>query len=149
MRETGVSALADDGIPVPFEFTRALLRGIGIKARMPWTEGERRLNLAADRIVVWTLEEIAKVAGKHGAVPVFLGLDNVVDPPAAEVRALRDAESAGFLVFDLFDLWQGHDKEALRIAPWDNHPNAAGSRVIAERLVALIQENRARLRLDR
>jgi hypothetical protein len=85
---------------------------------------------------------------EHGAVPVFLMLDTVSDPPAGEVRLLKDAHSSGFLVFNLLDLWMNRDQSALVITPWDNHPNAAGNRLIAERLVELVRQHQAKLHLQ-
>jgi hypothetical protein len=93
------------------------------------------------------LERMATVTRQHGAVPVFVALDNVVEPSASEVRALRDADAAGFLVFNLFDLWQNREKSALRVAEWDNHPNAAGHQLIADRLFELMRQHRSELRL--
>jgi hypothetical protein len=116
---------------------------------MPWAEAERRLSLAGDSLVEWTLANIAKVSREHGAVPVFVALDEVADPPEVQVPALQQAQAAGFLVFNLFDLWQGHDKTALRIAEWDTHPNANGNRLIAERLAVLIEQNRSKLQVDK
>ena len=84
---------------------------------------------------------------RHGAVPVFVALDNVTEPPSAPVPALGAAKKAGLLVFDLFDLWQGRDESSLRIAEWDSHPNTAGNRIIADRLVELVRQHRAELRL--
>jgi D-alanyl-lipoteichoic acid acyltransferase DltB (MBOAT superfamily) len=147
VRQAGATTLADDGFPVPFETSRTLFRTVGMETRMPWAEAERRLTLADDELVEWTLGHIAKVSREHGAVPVFVALDNVGDPPAGEVRALQQAEAAGFLVFNLFDLWQDRDKPALRIAEWDNHPNPAGNRLIAERLLDLMEQHRSDLRL--
>ncbi len=112
---------------------------------MPWLEAERRLNLAGDDLVRWTLEHIAKVTRDRGAISVFVALNNVVDPPATAPRALKDAEAAGFLVFSLLDLWRGRDKEALWLGEWDRHPNAAGNRLIAERLFELMEQHRSRL----
>jgi len=90
---------------------------------------------------------MVQLARQHGAVAVFVALDTVGEPPAAPIPALKNAEQAGFLVFNLFDLWQGRDARTLRIAEWDNHPNADGNRLVADRLVALIQQYRAQLRL--
>ena len=57
----------------------------------------------------------------------FLLLDNVGNPPATPVAGLEDARAAGLVTFDLLDVWQGRDQAALRIAPWDNHPNPQGT----------------------
>lgn len=143
----GVDALEIRSIPVPFELARAALGAVGVKTRMPGREAYSRLLPAADSIVEWTLGRIAAAARGHGAVPVFVALDNVKDPPAEEMRSLKDAEAAGLLVFDLLGLWQDRDQPALRIAEWDEHPNPAGNRVIAERLFELMQEHRSELRL--
>ncbi len=147
VRRTGVTALADHGFPVPFENVRALLGTVGMETRMPWREADRKLRLTADSLVQWALGRIAAVTREHGAVPVFVALDNVDDPPVGEVRALQDADAAGFLVFNLFDLWQNRDRPPLVIAEWDKHPNAAGNRLIAERLFELMQQHRSELRL--
>ncbi len=147
VRRTGVAALGEPGVPVPFPLGRALAETAGVEARMPWTEADRRLRMSADSLVRWTMDHLAEVIRAHDAVPAFVGLDNVVDPPTSEVPVLRDAREAGFLVFDLFDLWQDRDKPALRVAPWDNHPNAAGDRLIADRLFEMMQRHRSELRL--
>jgi hypothetical protein len=147
VRETGVSALADDGFPVPFANVRELLRSAGMRTRMPWREAHRRLGLAGDSLARWTLDHVVKVTRQRGAVPVFLALDSVTDPPARRVRALEDAAAAGILVFDLLDLWEGRDQPALRIAEADFHANAAGNRLIAERLFELMQRHWFELRL--
>ena len=145
VRQIGVTALADPGIPVPYPAARALFRGIGIPTRMPWSEAERRIRLNVDGFLQLTLREIAGAARTSGAVPVLIGLDIVVPTPVTDTALLEAAADAGFLVFDLFHLWDGRDKPSLRIAEWDEHANAAGNRVIAERLFTLIQQHRTEL----
>jgi hypothetical protein len=148
VRETGITRLGDEGLPIPFEYPRALLGAFGVKTRMPWLEAERRARLASDEIVRWSLENIAQASRDHDAVPVFLALDSVTDPPPGNMRALHRAEAAGFLIFNLLDLWQGRDQPALRIAGGDFHPNAAGNSLIADRLHELIGKHRTELRLS-
>jgi D-alanyl-lipoteichoic acid acyltransferase DltB (MBOAT superfamily) len=148
IRETGVAALGNDGVSIPFDAGRTALESLGVKTRMPWSEADQRLRRTSDRLIRLTLDHMSEVVRRHGAVPVFVALDNVVDPPQLPVRALDEAAAAGMLVFDLYDLWQGHDANALRIAAWDNHPNAAGNRLIAERLHDLMRKHSGELRLN-
>ena len=147
VHRTGLNALSDDGLPVPFQSARALLRSAGIKTRMPWNEAERRARLAADEIVRWSIDSIAQASREHGAVPVFLALDSVIDPHPGQVRALQAAQANGFVIFNLLDLWRGRDQPALRIAGGDFHPNAAGNALIADRLHELIQQHKTALKL--
>jgi hypothetical protein len=143
----GVRALAKPGLPVPFDNFRALLGALGIETRMPGREATMRLRPLVDEIIRWTFLRIASLSREHGAVPVFLALENVKDPPIGEMNFLQEAEVARLLVFNLFGLWQGYDKAAFQIAEWDEHPNAAGNRVIADRLFEMIQQHRSELRL--
>ena len=48
-------------------------------------------------------------------------------------------------MLDLSDVYAGSDRNSLWVAEWDAHPNAAGHRLIADRMYALIQQNRDRL----
>jgi hypothetical protein len=145
---TGVITSAGHGVPIPFASLRTLVTSLGLPARMPWREAEHRLRLIDDDVVRWTLGHMAAMIRKNGATPVFVALENVVDPPSEKIRALPEATAAGFLVFNLFDLWQNRDKSVLRIAASDNHPNAAANRLIADRLFELIQQHRPELRLE-
>ena len=149
VRQTGVFALVDPGFPAPFQSLRSALGAVGVETRMPWREARLRVRLVDTDLVRWALARVAQVSKEHGAVGAFLMLDNVGNPPAGPVPALDDAREAGLVVFDLLDVWQGRDQEALRIAPWDNHPNPDGSRIVARRLEELMQQHRSELRLER
>jgi lysophospholipase L1-like esterase len=119
-----------------------------VSTRMPGPEAARLLRLAADDIARWTLRSIADVARASGAVPVFVYHGTVGDREPGDEPILRDAADAGFVVFDILDLWRHRDHSALRIAAADNHPNAAGTRLMAARLAELIQQHRGPLGLD-
>jgi hypothetical protein len=147
VEELGLSALARPGIAVPFDSVRALFAKAGIATRMPWVEAKRRLIRSEDELVQSSFAEVAVRIRSNGAIPVFVALDNVIPAPSTPPRILEQAAAAGFLVFDLFSLWEGKDAAELRIAPWDNHPNARGNRLIAERLDNLLRQHEPELRL--
>jgi hypothetical protein len=61
-------------------------------------------------------------------------MDAILDEPTRHLpdeSAIRDAELP---VFNLLDVYPEDRRAAFRVAPWDEHPNAAGHRHIAERL---------------
>lgn len=145
---TGVRALVDEGVPVPFDVGRAFGRALGLNVRMPWTEAERRLRIAGDDIIKAVFNELARIARDSDATPVFLALDNVADPPPAEWTIPDQARTSGLLVFDLLDLWQGRDRSSLRLGSWDNHPNPVGNELIADALYDLLLQHRTELKLD-
>lgn len=136
LEDEGIVGLShkDEGLPVPFHLLRAAARAVGIPARMPGREAQLRAQSRADEINVWAVRESARRIQESGAVPVLLALPTVMDdleklPP--EVEAGYDA---GYTVLDLFNVFEGLDHDRLRVAPWDNHPNAAAHELVAERL---------------
>jgi hypothetical protein len=148
VRETGALEYGNLGYPIPFQIFRSVVRMIGVPTRMPGPEADRRLRLAADDLVRWTLGAVAETARANGAVPVFVFLTTVSERTVGNDPVLRDAENAGFIVFNIIDLWRDRDYATLRIAASDNHPNAAGNRLIAGRLTELIRQHRDPLRLE-
>jgi D-alanyl-lipoteichoic acid acyltransferase DltB (MBOAT superfamily) len=147
LRQSGALALGDEGIAVPFDSLRSLSAHLGIRTRMPWTEAEQRLRRDGHALLRATFDSLVAVVRMIGAVRVFLALDNVGEPPAHAVSALAEAASAGMVVLNLLDVWQGRESGPLRVAPWDAHPNAAGNGVIADRLARDIRRRAPELRL--
>jgi hypothetical protein len=54
---------------------------------------------------------------------------------------LRIAAEAGFMVWDLSDVYKSQDPASIRVAEWDDHPNAKGHALVAARLYSLLTEN--------
>jgi D-alanyl-lipoteichoic acid acyltransferase DltB (MBOAT superfamily) len=126
---------------------RLVAAKVGVESRPPFREIELRLGTVADEMVSWALRYIAQTARAQGAVPVFLAMSNVTSQPEPNQAQLRSARDAGFLVLDLYDLYDGQPLEALRVAEWDNHPNARATRMIAERLHLEFRRHESVLRL--
>lgn len=136
LEEAGVlGAEIFEGVPVPWAWGRSLVERIaGIPTRMPSAELTGRLRGLGERTASWAIREIGNEIRAMGATPVFLGLNVVGPAPATPMFTLDVARSEGFVVLDLFDVFEGLDGDALRVAPWDDHPNAAAHRLIADRL---------------
>jgi len=139
--------VVESHIPIPYDGLRAVLQDAGVFRTSIWREQRGRLRRADERIVEWALQHMAQVSRDHGAVPVAIGL-GLVSGHRPTIPSLQSARGVGFLTLDLSDVYLGHDPTTLRIAEWDNHPNALGHRLIADRLFDEIRRHAATLRLD-
>ena len=62
-------------------------------------------------------------------------------------EALELAQTAGFAAIDLRDVYDGQDTTTLRLAEWDDHPNARGHELLANRLYKELREDKDLLNL--
>jgi D-alanyl-lipoteichoic acid acyltransferase DltB (MBOAT superfamily) len=127
------------GYPVPFAAPRAFARAMGIQARMPEREVAARLRERADTLVGWSIAQLARSVRAHDAVPVVVVmtlLDRRPRPTPEVEHAKRAAQAAGMITLDIRDVYQGYDRAALRVSPWDAHPNPRANRLITDRLAA-------------
>lgn len=122
------------GAPIPFAWARHLARRAGIETRMPYGEARSRARRVADDVLVESFKRFAAQTRAHGAVPVVLALNVVFDEAPQEVPLRTAIEEAGLPVFDLFGAYENQDLDSIRVAPWDDHPNGKGHRLIADRL---------------
>lgn len=108
---------------------------------MDETAGLRRLEPYRNEILSWIYRRIAEESRKRGIVPVFVFLPQVYEGAWQEEtpETLRIAESAGLVVLDLSQIYKNEDIKAMRVAEWDNHPNARGHQLIANRLYEALQ----------
>lgn len=134
MAGAGLDDVDRGEIPVPFASARRAAKWFGIAPRMPDGESAARIRWIADDVLVWSFRRFAEVTRSHGIAPVVLGLNAVIDdaPEGFPNRAV--IEETGLPVLNLFDVFPPADRPALRVAPWDDHPNAAGHQRIADRL---------------
>ncbi len=134
MARAGIDRLEHGSVPVPTELGRALARSLGLQPRMPQAEFEGRVRRIADDVNDWALERMANLVREHGAVPVLLALNAVIDDAPEEIPNIDTIRRAQYLVFDLFDVFPAEHRPGLRVAPWDDHPNSTGHRLIADAL---------------
>jgi D-alanyl-lipoteichoic acid acyltransferase DltB (MBOAT superfamily) len=130
----GFTDMDHGGTPVPFAPGRRVAKWFGVDPRMPEGEAAARARRIADDVLAWGFQEIANVTKSHGIVPVVLGLNAVIDDVPPQFPDIEAIHRAGLPVIDLFDVFPEADRPALRVAPWDDHPNIAGHKRIADRL---------------
>jgi D-alanyl-lipoteichoic acid acyltransferase DltB (MBOAT superfamily) len=130
----GFTDMDRGGTPVPFSSGRRIAKWAGIQPRMPVGEAAARARWIADDVIDWGFGRIAEVTQGRGIQAVVLGLNAVIDDVPAQIPHLEAIRAARLPVIDLFDVFPEAERPALRVAPWDDHPNAAGHRLIAERL---------------
>ena len=134
LTRAGMLPVERGNIPIPFESWRAVARAVGLQPRMPADEAAARLRQISDEVNVWAIAQIADVARAHGKPVIGLGLNVVIDDSPEQVPNHEAFEKAGVPLINLFDIFPAEQRPALRAAPWDDHPNAAGHRLIAEHL---------------
>lgn len=137
----GLSAAAARGLPVPFHPLRRLAARVGLSVRMPWQETQLRVREIAEEAMVLSVARGARLAQAHGVPPVLVVLDLVGSQRDDPSRLITAAEQHDATVFNLLDVYEGHDMAALTVAPWDTHPNARGHQVIADRLYRELTES--------
>ncbi len=122
------------GLPLPYAFVRRASSALGVPSRMPYGEARSRARRIADDVLAVSFRRFAEMTRARGITPVVLALNVVFDDVPAEVPLQPVLDEARLPVFDLFDVYPEAQRPALRVAPWDDHPNAAGHRLIAEAL---------------
>ena len=131
-------------IGIPYEPLRDIVRKAGLDPSMDEATSLRRLEPFSIEILSSTYRHIVEQTRAHDAVAVFVFLPQVREGTWQEETAetLRVAESAGFVVIDMADVYKGQDIAAIRLAEWDDHPNRRGHQLIASRLYDELQKKR-------
>jgi D-alanyl-lipoteichoic acid acyltransferase DltB (MBOAT superfamily) len=140
-REPGRSAMylaevVRKKIPIPYPGLQAIVDKAGVTPGMGETEALKRLEPLGTEILQVVYREIAERARRSGQRLVWVFLPQVRDGSWQEETpaALRAAQEAGFIIINLDDIYKGHEVDKVRLAQWDEHPNAFAHRLIAERL---------------
>lgn len=112
----------------------------GAKQTMSRTEIRNRLYPYNDSLLHWGYDYVAKSILAHGAVPVWVYQPALADQPQAEeLKQLSAiAKKSGFETLSLLDVFKGKNLKSLQLSDADSHPNAAGHKLIAEKIATEI-----------
>jgi hypothetical protein len=129
-----LAADARAGVGIPYPRLAEVLARVGVEKGMAQSLAERLLRPFGVELTQWIYQRIVEQARARGIPAVWIYLprinERVQEDEVDELFAL--AERSGFAVIDLRGLYDERDLDELRLAEWDNHPNAAGNALIVE-----------------
>jgi predicted RecB family endonuclease len=131
-------------IEIPYAELRSIVERSGAHAAMNEAEATKALLPYGAEICAFTYRHIAERARQSGAKPVWIFLPQVRPGSWQEATAgaMQLARDAGFEVIDLSDVYDEAGPERVRLAEWDDHPNALGHELVARRLFAELTSRR-------
>ncbi|MFN2399270.1 MAG: hypothetical protein ABR543_11610 [Gemmatimonadaceae bacterium] len=127
-------------IVVPYPFLLEMARRAGIDTTTPEVTAEKRLEPYRNELLGWAYSRIAGVCRERGILVMTAYIPMPGDDPVpGKIEDLgRLAGEAGFTVLDVPNPYTGYPIEDVQVAAWDRHPNAAGHRLIARRLLGAL-----------
>jgi hypothetical protein len=126
------------GIELPDAFLRRIADEAGVTAGMPRKAIAARLRPHDGELLEWAYRHIAATCLENGITPVWVFLPKLEEHGRQKLTPWleKTATESGFEVVSLAGVFADHDKRALQVGRGDFHPNAAGHRLIADRLYA-------------
>jgi hypothetical protein len=108
--------------------------------------GQREaLRAASEDLPLRFLTDIVELCGRDGAKMgwVWIPVNKEPDPLHEEAYQLRRPQivELGMVPLSLKDAFDGHQPDELAVAPWDEHPNPKGHRLLAEALIRELEKN--------
>ncbi len=134
LQSAGLASVDRGTVPVPFASGRAVAKYFGVDVRMPEGEADARTRRIASQALDWSFAAFAETTRAHGAKPGLLALNVVLDDVPPRMSNEAAIRQTGMPVLDLFSIFPADARPALRVAPWDDHPNVKGHGLIADRL---------------
>jgi hypothetical protein len=138
-----------EGVSFPYPPLARIVEETGVSSDTPGSEIARLVLQRSPEILAWCYGTIAERCRESGAIPVWIHLPRTEETrrdPEADVLE-NAARRAGFTIWALDGVF-GSEGRSVRLAAWDEHPNARGHQMIAERLHALLAREEAFLRRE-
>jgi hypothetical protein len=132
------------GIDIPFPPLQEIIAKAGVRKGMKETEAKQRLMPYSRELLLYVYTHIAERAKRQQMKAIWIFLPQLREGSWQEETAdtIKIAEAAGFTVINLNDLYKGKDPVKIRLAEWDEHPNAYGHQLIADQLFARLHAQR-------
>lgn len=128
--------LVETGGDLRYDYIREIVRESGVVRGMPDAGQESRLAPFRTRIVEGAVRELAALSRARGVptILLFVSLPSTAESNARRVRQLDQAlASEGLPRLSLLGAYAGvRDRRTLWLTDWDEHPDAAGHRLLAD-----------------
>jgi D-alanyl-lipoteichoic acid acyltransferase DltB (MBOAT superfamily) len=131
-------------IAIPYPALQAIVDKSGVRPEMDETTALRQLQPYRADILRAVYGYIIQRSRERGVRPVWLFMPHVRERAGVQeetAAVLEIARDAGFVTIDLDDVYKGREVAAIRLAEWDDHPNALGHQLVADRLYAILATN--------
>jgi hypothetical protein len=141
--QRNLAGVVKEGKPVPYPFLAGIFQQAHVNKDMTPSVIKYRISRYSDELIRWVYAELAKSCRQHGARPYLLLLPKPESDPdsAQEFKEIAHiAEGNGIGVLDITDAYaSAGDLQSLWVAPWDNHPNARGHKLLADAFLRELQ----------
>jgi D-alanyl-lipoteichoic acid acyltransferase DltB (MBOAT superfamily) len=134
LAEAGLDDPESGDVAIPFESWRGFAERLGLSPRMPHAELTGRIHQVSEDVNDWAVASIASAGAANEALTIMVLLNEVLDIVPEGIPNNEAIVEAGIPVIDLLNVYSGYDQGELRVASWDEHPNALGHELIANNL---------------
>jgi D-alanyl-lipoteichoic acid acyltransferase DltB (MBOAT superfamily) len=134
---TNMAHAIEHRIPLPYPFLEQVRERAGVDATTERAVMELRLTDVADDAIEAAWTRFVADCRAAGIVPIWIFMPETIakvpGQPTDQVPKFYEmARRAGFdVVTDLVPAFAGADGEALKLFPWDYHPNVTGHELLA------------------
>lgn len=138
---TRLSRILSNRASIPYRELLEFARTAGVEPGASEKVATLALEERREDLLAWAYRQIVERCRSRRVVPMMAYLP-ILTPQKDDISSaslLRIGHDAGLLTFDFSGVYEGHDRDDLQIAAWDDHPNAAGHQLVAERLYAAMR----------
>jgi D-alanyl-lipoteichoic acid acyltransferase DltB (MBOAT superfamily) len=138
-----LAAAVRKGIAIPYPSLQAIVDKAGVRADVDETTTLKLLEPFGNEILRVVYDHLAYISRERGIRPIWIFVPQVREGRWQDDVAvsLRIAREAGFTIINIENVYQGRDVSTIRLAEWDDHPNALGHQLVADRLYAELAAN--------
>ncbi len=130
------------GVEIPYVGLRDILAKAGVTKETDGPEADKRLSPYKRDIIAWTYRQMMADCQAHNVKCVWVYLtmpgSNAHETDALGMESL--AQEDGFITLNLSGVYDGVPAESITLSSYDEHPNAEGHQLIADRLYQVLHQ---------